>query len=69
VPACNQTTVPALKAVLDDIRQPFLERAVSDLRQCHETLVLEADLTGRPVSSTNYTFQVLRLATWVARSA
>ena len=54
--ACTPATVAALKAVLDDIGQPFLDRAVSDLRQRHETLVLDADLTGRPVSSTSRTF-------------
>jgi hypothetical protein len=54
--ACTQTTVQALRGVLDDIGQPFLERAVSDLRQRQETLVLDADLTGRPVSSTSRTF-------------
>jgi hypothetical protein len=54
--ACTPDTVAALKAVLDDIGRPFLERAVSDLRQRHETLVLDADLTGRPVSSTSQTF-------------
>jgi hypothetical protein len=42
--------------VLDGIGQPFLERAVSDLRQRQEMLVLDADLTGRPVSSTSQTF-------------
>jgi hypothetical protein len=54
--ACTPATVATLKAVLDDIGQPFLDRAVSDLRQRHETLVLDADLTGRPVSSTSETF-------------
>ncbi len=54
--ACTPATVTAMKAVLDDIGQPFLDRAVSDLRQRNETLVLDADLTGRPVSSTSQTF-------------
>jgi len=54
--ACDATSVEALKGVLDDIGQPFLDRAVSDLRQRQETLVLDADLTGRPVSSTSQTF-------------
>jgi len=54
--ACTPATVTALKAVLDDIGQPFLDRAVCDLRQRDETLVLDADLTGRPVSSTSQTF-------------
>lgn len=54
--ACDATSVQALKGVLDAIGQPFLDRAVSDLRQRQETLVLDADLTGRPVSSTSETF-------------
>jgi hypothetical protein len=54
--ASTPETVTALQAVLDEIGQPFLDRAVSDLRQRHETLVLDADLTGRPVSSTSETF-------------
>ena len=54
--ACTPATVAALKSVLDDMGQPFLDRAVSDLRQGDETLVLDADLTGRPVSSTSETF-------------
>ncbi len=54
--ACTPETVTALRTVLDDMGRPFFERAVSDLRQRHETLVLDADLTGRPVSSTSQTF-------------
>ena len=54
--ACTPATVAALKTVLEDMGQPFLDRAVSDLRQGDETLVLDADLTGRPVSSTSETF-------------
>src|SRR5512142_1992692 len=44
--ACTPETVTALKTLLDDMGRPFFERAVSDLRQRHETLVLDADLTG-----------------------
>lgn len=54
--ACDAASVQALKGVLDDIGQPFLARAVSDLRQRQETLVLDADLTGRAVSSSSQTF-------------
>jgi hypothetical protein len=54
--ACDDETVQALATVLEAVSQPFLERAVSDLRQRNETLVLDADLTGRPVSSTSQTF-------------
>jgi hypothetical protein len=54
--ACTPDTVAALQAALDALGQPFLDRAVRDLRQRDETLVLDADLTGRPVSSTSQTF-------------
>ena len=54
--ACNDETVRGLAEVLDTVSQPFIDRAVSDLRQRNEPLVLDADLTGRPVSSTSRTF-------------
>ena len=54
--ACDPSVVQALEEVLEGVGQPFLDRAVSDLRQRQETLVLDADLTGRPVSSTSRTF-------------
>jgi len=54
--ACDDETVVGLARVLDAISQPFIDRAVSDLRQRNEPLVLDADLTGRPVSSTSQTF-------------
>ena len=54
--ACDDGTVTALQAALDSISQPFLERAVRDLRERNERLVLDADLTGRPVSSTSTTY-------------
>jgi len=54
--ACDDQTVQGLVEALEAVSQPFLERSVSDLRQRHETLVLDVDLTGRPVSSTSRTF-------------
>jgi len=54
--ACDDETVTALQAALDSVSQPFLERAVHDLRERNEMLVLDADLTGRPVSSTSTTY-------------
>ena len=54
--ACNDETVQRLAEVLDAVSQPFIHRAVSDLRQRNEPLVLDVDLTGRPVSSTSQTF-------------
>lgn len=54
--ACNDETVRGLAEVLDAVSQPFIDRAVNDLRQRNKPLVLDADLTGRPVSSTSQTF-------------
>jgi hypothetical protein len=54
--ACDEQTAQMLESQLDAVGQPFLTRAVSDLRQRNATLVLDADLTGRPVSSTSQTF-------------
>ena len=54
--ACDEQTVMMLESQLDAVGQPFLDRAVGDLRQRHMPLVLDADLTGRPVSSTSQTF-------------
>jgi hypothetical protein len=54
--ACNEETVQGLAEVLDAVSQPFIDRAVSDVRQRNEALLLDADLTGRPVSSTSQTF-------------
>jgi len=48
--ACDEQTVQVLESQLDAVGQPFLARAVSDLRQRNVPLVLDADLTGRPVS-------------------
>jgi hypothetical protein len=54
--ACTVQTGAHLEVVLAGITQPFLDRAVEDLRQRSETLLLDADLTGRPVSSTSRTY-------------
>lgn len=55
--ACDQESEYGLQAVLDRVSQPFLERAVGDLLARGESLLLDADLTGRAVSpnSTSYT--------------
>ena len=54
--ACDDETGLALETMLNRVAQPFLLRAVSDLRQRNQPLVLDADLTGRPVSSTSRTY-------------
>lgn len=54
--ASDERTVQVLRATLDAVGQPFLDRAVRDLRQQAAALLLDADLPGRPVSSTSTTF-------------
>jgi len=54
--ACNEQSVYHLQAALDRVSQPFLARAIADVRQHNDTVVLDADLTGRPISSTSHTF-------------
>ena len=54
--ACDEHSMRHLQAALDTVSQPFLARAVADLRQHDDVLVLDADLTGRPISSTSRSF-------------
>ena len=54
--ACDAATVAALRVALDAVGQPFLDQAITDLRTHRQRLVLDADLTGRPVSSTSRTY-------------
>jgi hypothetical protein len=53
---CDAATVAAVQAALAAVAQPFRARALADLRARHQTLVLDADLTGRPVSSTSRSY-------------
>lgn len=54
--ACDAQTLLALQAALEATGQPYLNRAVSDLRERGQPLLLDVDLTGRPVSDTSRTF-------------
>ena len=54
--ASDRQTVLALRAALDAVGQPFLDRAIAEMRERHQPLLLDADLTGRPVSSTSRTY-------------
>lgn len=54
--ACDDRTVTALQNALEAVSQPFLQRALGDLRERGEVLILDADLTGLPVSSTSRTY-------------
>jgi hypothetical protein len=54
--ACDTDTLTELRAALDAIGQPFLDQAIGEERMQHQRLTLDADLTGRPVSSTSRTY-------------
>jgi len=54
--ASDGETLTTLDRALAAVGEPFLQRAVSDLRQKGKVFQLDADLTGRPVSSTSVTF-------------
>src|SRR6266496_1168428 len=47
--ASDRQTVTARRAALDAVGQPFLDRAMAAMRERHQRLLLDADLTGRPV--------------------
>ncbi len=46
----------ALQAVLDTLTAPFLARALADLGSRNAPLLLDADLTGQPLSDTSTTY-------------
>jgi hypothetical protein len=54
--ACDGANVNGLQTVLEHVSQPYVDRAVRDLRLRDQVLELDMDLTGRPVSATSRTF-------------
>ena len=54
--ACDLESERVLQDVLDEVSQPFFDRALADLRARGESLLLDADLTGRAVSSTSKSY-------------
>lgn len=54
--ACTPTSLTALQTALATLTQPFLERALQDLYLRDQSLVLDVDLTGQPVSATSTTY-------------
>jgi len=54
--ACDDEVVGALQRALDEVSQPFLDRAIHELLLRNAPLVLDADLTGRAVSSTSESY-------------
>jgi hypothetical protein len=54
--ACTAESLTALERALDTVTQPFLQRALTDLRTRNQPLLLDADLTGQPVSPGSTTY-------------
>jgi hypothetical protein len=54
--ASDRQTVEALRAARDAVGQPLLDQAIAEMHASHQRLLLSADLTGRPVSSTSRTY-------------
>jgi hypothetical protein len=51
--AADATTLQAVVAALQQVSQPFLERDVLQILRSGQPLVIDIDLTGRPVSPTS----------------
>lgn len=54
--AATPQSLQTLQAVLATLSTPFVQQAVTDLRSRDQPLVLDADLTGRPLSDTSTCF-------------
>lgn len=54
--ACDEKTITAIEEGLEEVTRPFRGRAIADLIAKGKEFVLDADLTGRPVSSSSETF-------------
>jgi hypothetical protein len=53
---CTEQSFIALQQALEAVMHPFLQQALLDLRTRHQPLVLDADLTGQPLSDTSTTY-------------
>ena len=53
--AADDATLAAVQAVLQEVSHPFIEREVLALGRTGRPLVIDVDLTGRPVSPTSTT--------------
>jgi hypothetical protein len=54
--SCAEETVEAIRAAVERVTQPFIDREVMLALQESGVLVYDGDLTGRPVSSTSTTY-------------
>jgi hypothetical protein len=49
--ACSAHSLTHLLALLDELTRPFVQRAIADLLARQQPLLLDVDLTGRPVTT------------------
>lgn len=54
--AASARSLTALQTVLEALTVPFLAQALADLQSRNAPLILDADLTGQPVSDTSTTY-------------
>jgi hypothetical protein len=54
--AADPHTLTVLQGVLDQISAPFWQRAIADLQSHNQAFYLDADLTGRAVSSSSQSY-------------
>jgi hypothetical protein len=54
--ACDEETVAAVKAALEEVSRPFIDREVMLALRDQGMLIYDGDLTGRPVSNTSSTY-------------
>jgi hypothetical protein len=54
--ACDEETVAAVRAALQEVSRPFIDREVMLALRDHGMLIYDGDLTGRPVSNTSSTY-------------
>jgi hypothetical protein len=54
--ACTAESLAALERALDTVTQPFLQRALTDVRTRNQPILLDADLTGQPLSPGSTTY-------------
>lgn len=54
--ACTDESLAALERALDSVTQPFLQRALADLHTRNQPILLDADLTGQPLSPSSTTY-------------
>ncbi len=66
--AADPATLAAVQTVLQEISQPFINLEVLALVRQGQPLIIDVDLTGRPVSPTSTTYPDGTSGGWMMRS-